>query len=167
MRSDDASWENGGKNEQHLLLSIMTTIMHSVVRRHANPQRCSDSSVLPGDRYRTAVPPNGIVNPDMPSPQDSRTVAALTVSSQKERLTPQCSGAKYALTTTPCTEALYTATGGPNAFYDALGFPWCNFMLDAKTYYAEAPLGFERSESTSYLPHPLNPPPIPPPSHPG
>ena len=127
----------------------------------------SDSSVLPGDRCRTAVPLNGIVDPDMPSPQDSRKVAALTVSSQKERLTPQCSGAKYALTTTPCTTALYTATGGPNAFYDALGFPWCNFMLDAKTYYAEAPLGFERSESTSYLPHPLNPPPIPPPSDPG
>ena len=78
----------------------------------------------------------------MPSPQDSRTVAALTVSSQKERLTPQCSGAEYALTTTPCTTALYTATGGPNAFYDALGFPcvadgtvadgdtWPEFMTD-------------------------------------
>ena len=103
--------------------------MLSLVRGHANPLRCGDSSVLPGDWYRTAVPPNGIVNPDMPSPQDSRTVAALTVSSQKERLTPQCSGAEYALTTTPCTKALYTATGGPKAFYDALGFPWCNFML--------------------------------------
>ena len=52
------------------------------------------------------------------------------------------------------TEALYTTTGGPKEFYDELGFPWCIFMLDTKTYYAEAPLGFERSESTSYLPHP-------------
>ena len=39
LRSDDASWKNGGKNVQHLLLSIMTTIMLSLVRRHANPQR--------------------------------------------------------------------------------------------------------------------------------
>ena len=87
----------------------------------------SVSSVLPGVRHRTAVPLNGIVTPDMSSPQDSRTDAALTVSSQKERLTPQCSGAEYALTSTPRTEA----TGGPTTFYDALGIPWCN-LLDCK-----------------------------------
>ena len=119
-----------------------------------SPERYPKTSVLPGDRYRTAVPPNGIVNPDMPSPQDSRTVAALTVSSQKERLTPQCSGAEYALTSTPGTEA----TGGPTALYYALGFPWCNLSLDAKPNCAEAPPGFERSESTSPFSPPLFPP---------
>ena len=40
-------------------------------------------------------------------------------------------------------------------------------MLDAKQDYEEAIFGFERSESTSFLPHPLNPPPLPPPSDPG
>ena len=113
----------------------------------------SVSSVLPGARCRTAVPLNGIVTPDMPSPQDSRTDAALTVSSQKERLTPQ-SGAEYALTSTPRTEA----TGGPTALYYALGIPWCNLSLDAKPNCAEAPPGFERSESTSPFSPPLFPP---------
>ena len=127
-----------------------------------NLEVSSDSSVQTGERHRSPVPLNGTVTPDMPSPLDIRTVASSTVSCRTGRLTYP-----YALTTTPCTEALSTATGGPNAFYAELGFPWCKLMLDAKQDYEEATLGFERSESTSFLPHPLNPPPPPPPSDPG
>jgi len=126
------------------------------------PEVVSDSSVQTGDRHRNAVPLNGIVTPDMPSPLDFRTVASSTVSSRTGRLTYP-----YALTTTPCTEALSTATGGLKALYAELGFSWCKQMLDAKQDYEEAIFGFDRSESTSFLPHPLNPPPLPPPSDPG
>jgi len=99
------------------------------------PEVCSDSSVQTGDRHRNAVPLNGIVTPDMPSPLDFRTVASSTVSCRTGRLTYP-----YALTITPCTEALSTATGGPNAFNNALGFLWCNLMLDANKDYEEATL---------------------------
>ena len=112
-----------------------------------------------GDRHRDAVLLNGIVKPDMSSSLLTvRTVASLTVSSQTDRLTPeQCSGAKYALTTTPCTEELSTATGGPNAIYAALGFPWCKLKIDTNQNYAEATLGFDHSESTLSSPYPLSP----------
>ena len=95
------------------------------IKPTSNQKASYDSSVQTGD--------NGIVTPDMPSPLDFRTVASLTVSSKTGRLTYQ-----YALTTTPCTKALFTATGGPNAFYAELGFPLCKLVLDAKHDYEEA-----------------------------
>ena len=106
-----------------------------------NLEVSSDSSVQTGERHRSPVPLNGTVTPDMPSPLDIRTVASSTVSCRTGRLTYP-----YALTTTPCTEALSTATGGPNAFYAERGFPWCNLKLDANHDYEEVNLGFECSE---------------------